>query len=105
VLNAGVTRDGLERCGCPTTSGARSSRRTSTAPFTVRARQWPPMVRQRAGSIIFIGSISPFVGVPGQANYAAAKAGLVGLARALAKEVASRGITVNVVAPGLIETT
>jgi beta-ketoacyl ACP reductase len=62
------------------------------------------MVRQRAGSIIFIGSISPFVGVPGQANYAAAKAGLVGLARALAKEVASRGITVNVVAPGLIET-
>jgi beta-ketoacyl ACP reductase len=62
------------------------------------------MVRQRAGSIIFIGSISPFVGVPGQANYAAAKAGLVGLARALAKEVASRNITVNVVAPGLIET-
>jgi beta-ketoacyl ACP reductase len=62
------------------------------------------MVRQRAGSIIFIGSISPFVGVPGQANYAAAKAGLVGLARALAKEVASRGITVNVVAPGLIDT-
>jgi beta-ketoacyl ACP reductase len=44
------------------------------------------------------------VGVPGQANYAAAKAGLVGLARALAKEVASRGVTVNVVAPGLIET-
>ena len=46
------------------------------------------MVRARAGSIIFIGSISPFIGVPGQANYAAAKAGLVGLARALAKEVA-----------------
>jgi beta-ketoacyl ACP reductase len=62
------------------------------------------MVRARQGSIIFIGSISPFIGVPGQANYAAAKAGLVGLARALAKEVATRGITVNVVAPGLIET-
>ena len=44
------------------------------------------------------------MGVPGQANYAAAKAGMVGLARSLAKEVASRGITVNVVAPGLIET-
>jgi NAD(P)-dependent dehydrogenase (short-subunit alcohol dehydrogenase family) len=62
------------------------------------------MVRARQGSIIFIGSISPFIGVPGQANYAAAKAGLVGLARSLAKEVATRGVTVNVVAPGLIET-
>ncbi len=62
------------------------------------------MVRARKGSIIFIGSISPFMGVPGQANYAAAKAGLVGLARALAKEVASRSVTVNVVAPGLIDT-
>ena len=62
------------------------------------------MVRARQGSIIFIGSISPFIGVPGQANYAAAKAGLVGLARAIAKEVATRGVTVNVVAPGLIET-
>jgi NAD(P)-dependent dehydrogenase (short-subunit alcohol dehydrogenase family) len=62
------------------------------------------MVRARSGSIIFISSVGPFVGVPGQANYAAAKAGLVGLARSLAKEVASRGITVNVVAPGLIET-
>ena len=47
---------------------------------------------------------SPFMGVPGQANYAAAKAGVVGLARSLATEVASRGITVNVVAPGLIDT-
>jgi beta-ketoacyl ACP reductase len=62
------------------------------------------MVRARQGSIIFIGSVSPFIGVPGQANYAAAKAGLMGLARALAKEVASRSITVNVVAPGLVET-
>jgi NAD(P)-dependent dehydrogenase (short-subunit alcohol dehydrogenase family) len=48
--------------------------------------------------------VSPFIGVPGQANYAAAKAGLMGLARSLAKEVASRGITVNVVAPGLVDT-
>jgi NAD(P)-dependent dehydrogenase (short-subunit alcohol dehydrogenase family) len=71
--------------------------------YTARAAM-ASMVRARAGSIIFIGSISPFVGVPGQANYAAAKAGLVGLARALAKEVATRGVTVNVVAPGLIET-
>ena len=62
------------------------------------------MVRARSGSIIFISSVSPFIGVPGQANYSAAKAGLVGLARSLAKEVASRNVTVNVVAPGLIET-
>ena len=67
-------------------------------------RAWPRWCARAPGSIIFIGSISPFVGVPGQANYAAAKAGLVGLARALAKEVATRGVTVNVVAPGLIDT-
>ncbi len=62
------------------------------------------MIRARSGRIIFMGSVSPFYGVPGQANYAAAKAGLVGLARSLAREVASRSITVNVVAPGFIET-
>ena len=71
--------------------------------YTARATM-ASMVRNRQGSIIFIGSISPFIGVPGQANYGAAKAGLVGLARSLAQEVASRSITVNVVAPGLIET-
>jgi NAD(P)-dependent dehydrogenase (short-subunit alcohol dehydrogenase family) len=62
------------------------------------------MIKNRKGSIIFIGSISPFLGIPGQANYAAAKAGLVGLARSLATELARRSITVNVVAPGFIET-
>jgi beta-ketoacyl ACP reductase len=62
------------------------------------------MVRARKGSIIFMGSVSPFIGIPGQANYAAAKAGLMGLARSLATEVASRSITVNVIAPGFIET-
>jgi NAD(P)-dependent dehydrogenase (short-subunit alcohol dehydrogenase family) len=62
------------------------------------------MLRQRRGSLIFVGSISPFLGIAGQANYAAAKAGVVGLARSLAKEVASRHITVNVVAPGFIDT-
>ena len=62
------------------------------------------MVRARQGSIIFIGSISPFIGVPGQANYAAAKAGLVGLARAIAKEVATEGICVNAVSPAVIRT-
>ena len=93
VVNAGVTRDGLA--------------------MRMSDEQWRDVLSTnldgafytaRSGSIIFIGSVSPFMGVPGQANYAAAKAGLVGLARSLAKEVASRSVTVNVVAPGLIDT-
>jgi 3-oxoacyl-[acyl-carrier protein] reductase len=103
VLNAGVTRDGLAMRMSDDQWREVLSTDLDGAFYGARAAM-ASMVRQRAGSIIFIGSISPFVGVPGQANYAAAKAGLVGLARALAKEVASRGITVNVVAPGLIET-
>jgi NAD(P)-dependent dehydrogenase (short-subunit alcohol dehydrogenase family) len=103
VLNAGVTRDGLAMRMSDDQWREVLSTDLDGAFYGARATM-ASMVRQRAGSIIFIGSISPFVGVPGQANYAAAKAGLVGLARALAKEVASRGITVNVVAPGLIET-
>jgi NAD(P)-dependent dehydrogenase (short-subunit alcohol dehydrogenase family) len=103
VLNAGVTRDGLAMRMSDDQWREVLSTDLDGAFYGARATM-ASMVRQRAGSIIFIGSISPFVGVPGQANYAAAKAGLVGLARALAKEVASRGITVNVVAPGLIDT-
>jgi NAD(P)-dependent dehydrogenase (short-subunit alcohol dehydrogenase family) len=103
ILNAGVTRDGLAMRMSDDQWREVLSTDLDGAFYGARAAM-ASMVRQRSGSIIFIGSISPFVGVPGQANYAAAKAGLVGLARALAKEVASRGITVNVVAPGLIET-
>ncbi|HQU02722.1 MAG TPA: SDR family oxidoreductase, partial [Acetobacteraceae bacterium] len=61
-------------------------------------------LRRRAGRIINIGSIVGTTGNPGQANYAAAKAGLIGLTKSLAQEVASRNITVNLVAPGFIET-
>ena len=60
-------------------------------------------VRQRAGRIIMITSVSGQIGTPGQANYAAAKAGLVGMTKAIAREVASRGITVNAVCPGFID--
>lgn len=62
------------------------------------------MMRQRRGKIIFVSSVSGLDGNPGQANYAASKAGLVGMAKTLSKELGQRGITVNVVAPGLIET-
>jgi NAD(P)-dependent dehydrogenase (short-subunit alcohol dehydrogenase family) len=103
VVNAGVTHDGLAMRMTDEQWREVIATDLDGAFYSARATM-ASMVRARQGSIIFIGSISPFVGVPGQANYAAAKAGLVGLARALAKEVATRAITVNVVAPGLIET-
>jgi 3-oxoacyl-[acyl-carrier protein] reductase len=75
-----------------------------TAPFRLARAALRGMVRRRAGRIIGISSIVGATGNAGQANYAAAKAGLVGMTKALAQEVGSRGITVNIVAPGFIET-
>ena len=74
------------------------------APFRLARAALRGMLRRRAGRIINIGSIVGATGNPGQANYAAAKAGLIGMTKALAQEVASRGITVNAVAPGFIVT-
>jgi 3-oxoacyl-[acyl-carrier protein] reductase len=75
-----------------------------TAPFRLARATLRGMLRRRAGRIIGISSIVGATGNAGQANYAAAKAGLVGMTKALAQEAGSRGVTVNVVAPGFIET-
>ncbi len=75
-----------------------------SAPFRLARAALRGMVRRRGGRIIGISSIVGSTGNPGQANYAAAKAGLGGMTKALAQEVGSRGITVNLVAPGFIET-
>ncbi|MDO5287447.1 MAG: 3-oxoacyl-ACP reductase FabG [Actinomycetia bacterium] len=75
-----------------------------TASFRLARRAVRPMIRARFGRIVFVSSVVALLGSPGQVNYAASKAGLIGMARSLAREVGSRGVTVNVVAPGFIET-
>jgi len=75
-----------------------------TGSFRVAKQAVRAMVRGRWGRIVFISSVSGLGGQPGQANYSASKAGLIGLARSLAKEFASRSVTVNVVAPGAVGT-
>ncbi|GFG76055.1 3-oxoacyl-ACP reductase FabG1 [Mycobacterium botniense] len=75
-----------------------------TGVFRVAKRASRNMVKKRFGRYIFMGSVVGLTGLPGQANYAASKAGLVGMARSLTRELGSRSITANVVAPGLIDT-
>lgn len=75
-----------------------------TATFTLAQAAMRPMLKQRGGRIIAISSVVGQMGNAGQTNYAASKAGIIGFAKALAREVGSRGITVNVIAPGMVDT-
>jgi 3-oxoacyl-[acyl-carrier protein] reductase len=103
VNNAGLTRDGLALRMKDEDWDTVLAVDLSAA-FRLARAALKGMLRRRSGRIISIGSIVGATGNPGQANYAAAKAGLVGMSKALAQEVAARGITVNVVAPGFIAT-
>ena len=103
VNNAGITRDNLLLRMKPEEWEA-VIQTNLTGVFRLTRSALRPMVKRRWGRIINIGSVVADSGNPGQANYCAAKAGLEGFTRSLAKEVAARGITANVVAPGFIET-
>jgi 3-oxoacyl-[acyl-carrier protein] reductase len=103
VSNAGITQDQLlalmkeeDFAGVVDTN--------LTGAYRVAKRAVRGMMRQRRGRLIFMSSVVGLLGSPGQANYAASKAGLVGLARSLARELAPRNITANVVAPGFVDT-
>ncbi|SUE43643.1 3-oxoacyl-[acyl-carrier-protein] reductase [Roseomonas gilardii] len=103
VNNAGLTRDGLAlRMGDKDWSDVLEV--DLTAPFRLARASLRGMMKRRAGRIVSIASIVGVTGNPGQANYAAAKAGLIGMSKSLAQEVATRGVTVNVVAPGFVKT-
>lgn len=103
VANAGVTRDGLsmKMADDAFTSVVDAN---LTGAFRVARRAIPKMMRARSGRLIFMSSVAGLTGSAGQVNYASSKAGLVGLARSLARELAPRNITANVVAPGPITT-
>jgi 3-oxoacyl-[acyl-carrier protein] reductase len=103
VNNAGVTKDGLLMWMPPSDWDAVMSVSLDGF-FNVTKAVLPKMLERRAGRIINMASVSGVVGMGGQVNYSAAKAGIIGATKALAKEVAKRGVMVNCVAPGFIET-
>jgi 3-oxoacyl-[acyl-carrier protein] reductase len=103
VNNAGITRDQL-LLRMKQDDWDEVMKTNLTGAFLCAQAVIRPMIRQRGGRIVSVSSVVGQAGNAGQANYAASKAGLIGFSRALAREVASRGITVNVVAPGLIDT-
>lgn len=103
VSNAGITRDGL-LLRMKEQDFAEVIDANLTGAFRVSKRATQTMLRARKGRIILVSSVVGLSGQAGQANYAASKAGLVGFARSLARELGSRSITVNVVAPGPVDT-
>jgi 3-oxoacyl-[acyl-carrier protein] reductase len=103
IANAGITRDTLLlRMSDDDWDAVIDTNLTGS--FRVAKRAAKGMLRLRRGRIVFISSVVGLLGSPGQVNYAASKAGLVGMARSMARELGSRGITTNVVAPGFVET-
>jgi 3-oxoacyl-[acyl-carrier protein] reductase len=103
VSNAGITRDQL-MLRMKRSEWDEVLETNLTASFTLCQAALKPMIRARSGRIIAISSVVGQMGNAGQANYAASKAGLIGFCKSLAREIASRNVTVNVVAPGFIET-
>jgi 3-oxoacyl-[acyl-carrier protein] reductase len=103
VANAGITRDTL-LMRMSDDDWDQVIATNLTGAFRVARRAARAMIRGRFGRIVFISSVVGLMGSAGQVNYAASKSGLVGMARSLARELGSRGVTVNVVAPGFIET-
>jgi 3-oxoacyl-[acyl-carrier protein] reductase len=103
VCNAGITADGLlMRMSDDQWDSVIAT--NLTASFKLVRRASRSMIKGRYGRIVFVSSVVALLGSAGQVNYAASKAGLVGLARSLTRELGARGITINVVAPGFIET-
>lgn len=103
VASAGITRDGLlVRMSEDDFEAVLSTNLTAT--WRLAKRVLPKMMKARWGRIVVISSVGAYIGAPGQANYASSKAGLIGLARSIAREYGPRGITANVVAPGPIAT-
>jgi 3-oxoacyl-[acyl-carrier protein] reductase len=102
VCNAGTTADGLSMLMSDEAFDSVVDANLGAA-FRCARAALRPMLRRRSGRVVFVSSVAGLLGNAGQANYSAAKAGLGGLARAMAREVAPRGITVNVVAPGVLD--
>jgi len=103
VNNAGITRDGLMLRMSPDDWDSVINTNLRSV-FNFCKAAYRPMMKQRAGRIINLSSVVGITGNPGQTNYAASKAGIIGFSKSLAKELGSRGVTVNVVAPGFVET-
>ncbi|MFP5256597.1 MAG: 3-oxoacyl-ACP reductase FabG [Acidimicrobiia bacterium] len=103
VANAGITRDGLlVRMADADFTEVLDTNLTAT--WRLAKRTLPKMMKARWGRVVAVSSVGAYVGAPGQSNYAASKAGLIGLTRSIAREYGPRGITANVIAPGPIET-